>query len=143
MAMEFLPVGAPLDSDIQQFCREANEFYRNYSRIVGPWLPGQSDGESTLDVEYLMAMGSKADNWYYTVTDGWVYSMAAGLANMTNPPQVVSVSYGWPELDSCDSSITGYRKLYDCDYACVCVCCVLEKVFQMLVMNNFCFSCHF
>jgi subtilase family serine protease len=107
LAMEFLPVGAPLDSDVQQFCREANEFYRNYSRIIGPWRPGQSDGESTLDVEYLMTVGSKADNWYYTVTDGWVYSMATGLANMTNPPQVVSVSYGWPELDSCDSAITG------------------------------------
>jgi hypothetical protein len=46
-------------SDIQEFCQQANEYYQNYSQIIGPWYPGQSDGESTLDVEYLMSMGSK------------------------------------------------------------------------------------
>jgi hypothetical protein len=40
--MEFLPVGAPLDSDIQQFCSLANEVYTNYSKIWGPWDPGRA-----------------------------------------------------------------------------------------------------
>jgi len=106
MAMEFLPVGAPLPSDVQTFCRDTNEVFSNYTNIFGSYYPGQSDGESTLDVEYLMTIGAGAQNWYYTVNDGWIWEMAVELNNMTQQPPIVSISYGWPELDSCDSSIT-------------------------------------
>jgi subtilase family serine protease len=109
LALEFLPVGAPLDSDIKKFCTMANEVYTNYSKVWGPWHSGQEDTESTLDVEWIMAMGSKVQNWYYTVKSGWIYEMAVELNALSDVPQVVSISYGWPESDSCDSSVTGAK----------------------------------
>ncbi len=57
--MEFLPIGAPPTDDIQTFCEMSNEFYANYTKIFGPWLYGQLYGESLLDVEILMGLGSK------------------------------------------------------------------------------------
>lgn len=41
-------------------------------------------------------------NWYHTVSMGWIYEMALELFNLKEVPQVVSISYGWPESDSCD-----------------------------------------
>jgi hypothetical protein len=49
-----------------------------------------------------MAMGSKVQNWYYTITSGWIYEMAVELNALSVIPQVVSISYGWPESDTCD-----------------------------------------
>jgi hypothetical protein len=33
--------------------------------------------------------------------------MALELFNLKEVPQVVSISYGWPEADSCDAAVTG------------------------------------
>ena len=59
LAMEFLPVGSPVYSDLQQFCQLSNEVFTNYSRVFGPFMEGQADTESTLDVELLMGLGTK------------------------------------------------------------------------------------
>jgi hypothetical protein len=59
VAMEFLPVGSPYYADVQQFCQMSNEVYTNYSKIIGPFNIGQSDTESTLDVELLTGLGTK------------------------------------------------------------------------------------
>jgi len=58
-AVEFYPVGAPRYSDLLNFCKYSNETFTNYTKIVGPWHPGVGNTESTLDVELLMAFGSK------------------------------------------------------------------------------------
>jgi tripeptidyl-peptidase-1 len=107
VAMEFLPVGSPLYTDVQQFCQMSNEVYTNYSKIIGPFVLGQEDTESTLDVELLTGLGTKVTNWYYTISTGWIYEMALELFNLKEVPQVVSISYGWPESDSCDAAVTG------------------------------------
>jgi len=108
--MEFLPVGEPLISDWQTFCQEADEVYTPWSNIIGPVEVGVEDTESTLDVQYLTTVGSNVPNWYWTIGNGWAYEMALELFNYANQngvyPYVVSVSYGWPELYTCQSSIT-------------------------------------
>ena len=59
VAMEFLPVGSPVYSDVQQFCQMSNEVYTNYSKIIGPFYEGQEDTESNLDVQLLTGLGTK------------------------------------------------------------------------------------
>jgi len=107
--MEFLPVGEPLISDWKTFCKESDEIYTEYTTVVGPKDQG-SNTESTLDIQYLTTIGSKVPNWYWTIGDGWAYEMALDLFNYANSkgvyPYVVSVSYGWPEMFTCQSSIT-------------------------------------
>jgi len=103
-AIEFSPEGAPYISDMQAFATQAGESFTNISKIVGTWSPG-NDGESILDVEYLTTIGSGAYTWYITI-NGWQYEFALSLFNTPNPPFVNSVSYGWPEEDSCDPVTT-------------------------------------
>jgi tripeptidyl-peptidase-1 len=107
VAVEFLPVGVPAFSDIQQFCQMSNEVYANYSQVIGPVTAGMGALESTLDVELLTGLGTGVANWYFTLESGWIYEMALELFNLKQVPQVVSISYGWPEDDSCDSMVTG------------------------------------
>lgn len=103
--MEFLPVGGPLFTDIQTFSQQAGEVFNNISRIVGPYEQGQEDGESTLDVEYISTVGAGVSTYYITITDGWIYDMASTLFTLSDPPNVVSISYGWMEAESCESSV--------------------------------------
>jgi len=107
--MEFLPVGSPLPSDLVKYGQLSEITNTPWTRVVGPMYPGSADGESTLDVELLNAIGMRATNWYWTIRTGWVYEMATELLtnNSGNPNIVVSVSYGWPEIFTCQSSITG------------------------------------
>jgi len=44
--------------------------------------------------------------WYYTFESGWIYEMAVELFDLNEPPQVVSISYAWPEVACCDA-VTG------------------------------------
>jgi len=105
-AMEFTPEGVPSFSDWENFCQESNEVFTNYSHIVGPFEQSEND-ESSLDVEYLTTLGSKVPNWYWTIEDGWAYEMALAVFNTPAPyPWVISISYGWPEKLTCQSSIT-------------------------------------
>lgn len=104
--IEFSPVGGPYFSDLQAFATKSNEIFTNISHIVGPYYQGSNDGESVLDVELITNVAPKAFNWYWTFPDGWAYEMALGIFNEPNSPYVLSVSYGWPEVYSCQSSIT-------------------------------------
>jgi len=104
--MEFSPVGGPLFSDIQTFATQAGEIFNNISRIVGPYYQGSEAGESTLDVDYLSTVGAAIPTYYITMADGWIYDMANTLFTLSNPPNVVSVSYGWMEAQTCETDVT-------------------------------------
>jgi len=104
--VEFLPVGAPSWTDLQQFSENAGEVFNNVTRIVGPYSPDQSDGESTLDIQYITTVGAGVSTYYITISDGWVYDMANTLFTMTGPPLVASVSYGWMESQTCETDVT-------------------------------------
>jgi len=54
----------------------------------------------------LYNMGSKAQNWYYSMQNGWAFEMAYQVFHSKNVPLVISMSYGWPEYYTCQSSIT-------------------------------------
>jgi len=104
--IEFLPVGAPSWTDLQQFSLNAGEKFNNITRIVGPYDPLSSDGESTLDVQYITTLGAGVSTYYITIGDGWVYDMANTLFTLNNPPLVASVSYGWMEAQTCETDVT-------------------------------------
>jgi subtilase family serine protease len=102
--MEFSPEPAPLVKDLQTFALENGLVYTPYVKTVGTVTPGGGT-ESSLDEEYITGIASGAQNWYWNIDDGWAYEMALELVNMPNPPNVVSVSYGWPEIFSCQSTV--------------------------------------
>jgi len=104
--IEFLPVGAPSWTDLQQFSANAGETFNNITRIVGPYDPLSGDGESTLDVQYITTVGAGVSTYYITIGDGWVYDMANTLFTLNNPPLVASVSYGWMEAQTCETDVT-------------------------------------
>jgi len=68
--------------------------------IVGPFNDSSPDAESTLDVQYGGAIAINSSVWFWTV-DGWMYEFATDIQNTTNPPLVVSMSWGWPEPLQC------------------------------------------
>jgi subtilase family serine protease len=102
--IEFYPEGAPLWQDLQLFDQWSQIPFNNFSKIVGPFSPG-NDGESLLDIQLITAV-AQTPTAYITIPDGWVYSMAQELFTMVNPPLVNSVSYGWPEALTCQSDVT-------------------------------------
>eukprot|EP01040_Poterioochromonas_malhamensis_P005974 gene5974-6421_t len=64
--------------------------------------------ESNLDVQYIMAMGQNVSTYYYYEQDGSALGMVnfiIAIANMTNPPNVISMSYVIYE-DYIESSLT-------------------------------------
>ena len=103
--VEFGGQPAPFVKDVQLWAKSNNLPYNAYVQIVGPYNQG-GGGESTLDVELISALAPNAQNWYWTVSDGWAWEMALQLLQQANPPLVVSVSYGWPERLTCDASVT-------------------------------------
>merc|ERR1712137_157368 len=66
------------------------------------------DTESTLDVQYIMAMAPGVPTSFFVV-DGWIYDFAALIQQRSTLgqafPNIFSVSYGWAEGSQCD--ITG------------------------------------
>lgn len=66
------------------------------------------DGESTLDVQYIMAVGLNIPCSFWTI-NGWMYdftTLVQQRQNRGNPvPLVFSMSYAWAEADQCE--VTG------------------------------------
>ena len=71
------------------------------STKVGPFSPGFQTAESTLDIEYVGAVGVGNDNWYWT-TDYWMYEFSQQVFQRQKVPYVISMSYGWSEADQCE-----------------------------------------
>lgn len=66
-------------------------------------LIGKNSGqdlESNLDVQTMYWASSDASLWYETSND-WMYTWAVYFMNRKNVPEVVSISWGWSELDQC------------------------------------------
>jgi tripeptidyl-peptidase-1 len=105
-ALEFAPEGAFTFSDFSLFCQLSDEKFYNYTHIVGPFEEGQwGNTESELDVQVLGTIGSGAENWFWTITDGWIYEMAVDIFNNETKPWIFSISYGWPEVLTCNSAV--------------------------------------
>jgi tripeptidyl-peptidase-1 len=101
--VEFSPVQGPFFTDLQKFATETDEVFTNITRFIGQYDQGAEAGESTLDVEYITTVASKAETAYFQISDGWIWNYAVQLFNLQNPPLVHSISYGWPEALTCGS----------------------------------------
>eukprot|EP01095_Lingulamoeba_sp_RSL-Kostka_P014296 TRINITY_DN618_c9_g1_i1.p1 TRINITY_DN618_c9_g1~~TRINITY_DN618_c9_g1_i1.p1 ORF type:complete len:625 (-),score=247.63 TRINITY_DN618_c9_g1_i1:139-1980(-) len=109
--VEFGKRSGILFDDLFQFQSLTGQAQQNVSYIVGPfrWSSiNPIDDESSLDIQYIMAMAPNAPTSYYTV-DGWIYDFCTLVQQRQNDnqdvPLVFSLSYGWSEQDQCE--ITG------------------------------------
>ena len=59
------------------------------------------DIEATLDIQYQLGVNAETIQYYVSVAD-WLYQFANVLYNLSDPPKVNSMSYGWAERDQCD-----------------------------------------
>eukprot|EP01095_Lingulamoeba_sp_RSL-Kostka_P014624 TRINITY_DN6449_c0_g1_i1.p1 TRINITY_DN6449_c0_g1~~TRINITY_DN6449_c0_g1_i1.p1 ORF type:complete len:609 (-),score=246.40 TRINITY_DN6449_c0_g1_i1:90-1916(-) len=84
---------------------------QSLSYTVGPFKTdplNPVNGESTLDVEYIMSIGGNISTSFWVV-DGWIYDFTTLVQtrqqNNKPVPYVFSISYGWAEDEQCQ--ITG------------------------------------
>jgi subtilase family serine protease len=94
---EFQDDAAYLQQDMSLFFQQVSE-PPFIIKDVGPFTG--SDTESTLDIQYAPAIARGAQAWFWVEKD-WMHSFAAKLAKARPMPQVVSMSWGWPEKDQC------------------------------------------
>eukprot|EP00117_Sycon_ciliatum_P049273 scpid46799/ scgid34957/ Tripeptidyl-peptidase 1; Tripeptidyl aminopeptidase; Tripeptidyl-peptidase I len=90
-------------SDLGKFMSEFNgnvTSLANVSKQIGE-NPGPSTEEASMDIQYLMSLGSNIPTWsYYTTGDLDCYlSWIMTVANMSTIPNVFSVSYGNCEVE--------------------------------------------
>jgi len=104
--IEFSPVGSPFFTDMQNYASQISMPFTNITKIIGPWQPGSEDTESVLDVELLTNVAPRCATQYWTFANGWAYEMALAIFNTPSAAFANSVSYGWPETLTCQSSIT-------------------------------------
>lgn len=63
---------------------------------------GEGDAEFTLDIDVAGAVAPGAEIAVYITEwteNGWVEAISSAVHDATNKPSVLSISYGWPELD--------------------------------------------
>jgi hypothetical protein len=80
------------------------------SKTLGPFNP-QGDLESSLDVQYIGAVGRGNTNWFITEAT-WLYSFVVQFNAIPSPPSVVSMSYCWYEGDQCEWDKTNCTNSY-------------------------------
>jgi subtilase family serine protease len=98
--------------DLKQFTNGMSLPQPNPVAHIGGFKPGnQPDGESTLDVQYLTAVGQNGTNTFW-VLNGWLLDFAQDLFNMANPPLVNSQSWGTEER----SDLQDYNNRVDNEY---------------------------
>jgi len=62
------------------------------------------DGEATLDIQMETSFGLGAKTCFWVMTE-WMYNFANEIFSTQNSPLVNSISYGWPEFQSCDGTV--------------------------------------
>lgn len=87
--------------DLADFSKQNDITALKVDHVVGPFSGSDPDAESTLDVEYAGAIAQGTSLWFWTVAD-WMYDFATDFLATSNPPLVVSMSWGWPEPNQCD-----------------------------------------
>jgi tripeptidyl-peptidase-1 len=105
----------PADTELFFEKYSTNNIGRKVYKINGTNRPQQPAAEASLDVEYIMAMGSNSSTAFYYVNDGAfltsLIDFFADLNSEANPEKVVSVSFGtngdesWDTVDQLDIEI--------------------------------------
>ncbi|KAA0149154.1 hypothetical protein FNF27_05923 [Cafeteria roenbergensis] len=104
-AVEFQGYPAYAQDDLTTFIQQTAVPSFDIVKKVGPFNGNEPQPESTLDVEYLGAVGGGNTNWYWT-EQGWMLEFAQDLMNAgeSGTPDIVSMSYSWSEEDQCQIS---------------------------------------
>lgn len=90
--------------DLKTFFNQTDLADQTVSDIVGPYNGETPDTEATLDVQYIMSVGEKQTDWYWTA-DNWMYQWSHNFFNAASVPDEVSISWGWAEDQQCSSGI--------------------------------------
>lgn len=76
---------------------------------MGYWLFGTPDVEVALDIEVVVAVaqGASVVAYYAPMTEqGWADAISYIVYDSANSPNVLSISYGWPEIETAGSEGT-------------------------------------
>jgi len=92
-----------------QFCTGTGIQTPNTIKTVGPYNGGHpADGECTLDIQYITAIGKNGTNFFWTST-GWILDWAQDVVAYSTPPLVNSISW------STDERSQGKSYNFQCD----------------------------
>jgi tripeptidyl-peptidase-1 len=76
--------------------------------IVGNNDPSNPQIEATLDIQYILGVGTGAKGWFWIEGDNvWLYGFATHMFTTVDVPLVNSISYGWNEEAQCQDGIGG------------------------------------
>lgn len=98
-------VGLSSKKDLRTFYEELDLPVQTVAHVSGSGNKTEAGIEGSLDVQYITAVGLGADTWYVT-TPKWIYTLVATIGDVSQAelPHVVSMSFGWPEVQECDSA---------------------------------------
>ena len=101
-AAEFQGYPAISSDDLNTFIQKTGIDKFSLEKKIGPFNPSYPGAESTLDVQYLGAVGHGNANWYWTEKQ-WMYQFTqdALKKSRSDLPDVISMSYGWSETQQC------------------------------------------
>lgn len=91
--------------DLKTFFKQTDIAAERVVHTVGPYDGAQPDTEATLDVQYIMSVGQKQTDWYWTANN-WMYQWSHNFFNAESIPDAVSISWGWAEDQQCASGIS-------------------------------------
>jgi tripeptidyl-peptidase-1 len=82
------------------------------------YILNDTDLEANLDTEMMTGMAPNVQVCFYIMEtgNGWMYEFTRQIMNTPNAPLVVSMSYGWNEVDSCNNVSEGYDFIGNCTY---------------------------
>jgi tripeptidyl-peptidase-1 len=90
--------------DLKTFFEQTDLPAQTVKDIVGPYDGSMPDTEATLDVQYIMGVGQKQTDWYWTAQN-WMYTFSQKFFNNPKVPDAVSMSWGWSEAQQCSAGI--------------------------------------
>lgn len=87
-------------SDFTEALKYNNVFETNNVKVFGQ--DNEEGIESSLDVQMAGMTSNNVSMWYIDYGESqWIASMGANISAMINPPNVISISYGWSERNQC------------------------------------------
>lgn len=101
--VELLGYPAPESTDITGFFNTTDSapYTLLPANIIGKYEEDTFSFESTLDREYLGALGAATTNFYWSEAS-WLYELGQSLASQDPLPSVLSISFAWSELSQCE-----------------------------------------
>ena len=98
-AVEYQGAGGFNKDDLAMHQKLNNEPKKKVTHIIG--TNEQPMTETQLDMQMMSQVGENVDIWFWN-SGQWLYSFAVSFLNMSQVPDILSMSWGWSEKDQCD-----------------------------------------